>query len=42
MFDRYGTTEGSLEGHDLHVATPFPEELCQKKIGRVEFRRPEQ
>lgn len=32
MFDRYGVTEGSLAGHDLHIAEPLPAELCQKKI----------
>ncbi|RJX32951.1 MAG: ATP-dependent DNA helicase RecQ [Desulfurivibrio sp.] len=32
LFDRYGTTEGSLEDHDLRIAGPFPEERCPKKI----------
>ncbi|MBU4263350.1 MAG: ATP-dependent DNA helicase [Proteobacteria bacterium] len=32
MFDRYGTTEGSLENHDLHIAALLPAELSQKKI----------
>ncbi|MEW6291445.1 MAG: ATP-dependent DNA helicase RecQ [Thermodesulfobacteriota bacterium] len=32
MFDRFGTTEGSLAGHDLHVTAPLPAELGPKKI----------
>ncbi|MCB2180452.1 MAG: ATP-dependent DNA helicase [Desulfobulbaceae bacterium] len=32
MFDRYGVTEGSIEKHDLRVASPFPKEISQEKV----------